>query len=102
MVVIEDVLVGGKPIGTESIRLICSFSVRCGAVRVCSVRSVLVRCADTRAIAKRVVAELCRSGRCDRSNSIDWLLSVAADFVAMDFVVAGVSIGCVEVAGQQC
>ena len=69
---------------------------------MCSVRSVLVRCADTRAIAKRVVAELCRSGRCDRSDSIDWLLSVAVDFVAMDFVVAAVSIGCVDIVGQQC
>ena len=73
-----------------------------GAVQMSSVRSVLVRCADTRMGSTQVVVELCRSSRCDRSNSIDWLLSVAVDFVAMDFVVAAVSIGCVDIVGQQC
>ena len=73
---------------------------------MCSVRSVLVWCAGAGMGSTQGVAELCRSSRCDRSNSIDWLLSVAADFVAMDFVavdfvVAAVSIGCVEIAGQQ-
>ena len=67
-----------------------------------SVRSVLVRCADTRMIAKRVVAKLCRSGQCVGSDSIECLLSVAADFVAVDFVVAAVSLGCVDIVGQQC
>ena len=68
---------------------------------MCSVRSVLVWCAGAGMGSTQVVAELCQSGRCDRSSSIDWLLFVAVDFVAVDFVVAAVLIGCVEVAGQQ-
>ena len=71
-------------------------------VRSSPVRSVLVRCAGARMGSTQVEAELCRSGRCDGPNAIDRHLSVDVDFVAVDFVVAAVSIGCVDVAGQQC